>query len=86
MKGRGPWMLRAFAAVSLIAAAAGFWGWNTAFRPNSLAADGRFVLKSKSSTDSTIQQLFDDGRIRDASSFQRYLSWRGWRSLSFAAA
>ena len=78
MKGRGPWMLRAFAAVSLIAAAAGFWGWNTAFRPNSLAADGRFVLKSKSSTDSTIQQLFDDGRIRDASSFQRYLSWRGW--------
>ena len=26
MKGRGPWMLRAFAAVSLIAAAAGYLG------------------------------------------------------------
>lgn len=54
------------------------WGWNTAFRPNTLAVEGRFILKVGTPIDSALQDLADQGRLSNPASFRRYLGWRGW--------
>ena len=76
LKGRGA--IQALAVLVIAAIAFGLWGWNTAFRPNSLEAEGRFVLAPGTSMDSAIVQLDQEGRILSAGSFGRYLRWRGW--------
>ncbi len=70
--------LRALAFMAIAALACGLWGWNTAFRANSLAAEGRFVLDPGTSLDSAIVQLANEGRIHNPATFRRYLGWRGW--------
>ena len=77
---KGPVVLKIMAVIALAAIGGGLWGWNTAFRPNSLESQGRFILHPGTSADSAVAQLAEQGRIRDAASFGRYLSWRGWNA------
>ncbi len=80
MMRKGPVVLKIMAVIALAAIGGGLWGWNTAFRPNSLESQGRFILHPGTSADSAVAQLAEQGRIRDAASFGRYLSWRGWNA------
>ncbi len=70
--------LRWLAVIAMPLLCGAFWGWGTAFRPNTLEAEGRFVLKVGTPVDSAIQQLTEQGRLRSPGSFRRYLGWRGW--------